>query len=69
MHTPITGYLAYLTEKGRSSLTVTAARGDLNSFTAWWEGWRDRPFDLALLGENDLHTWRLVRQKDDAAAP
>jgi integrase/recombinase XerC len=69
MHESITSYLAYLTEKGRSPLTVKAARGDLAGFAAWWETWRNRPFDPALLRESDLHTWRLARQKDAAAAP
>ncbi|KPV54937.1 hypothetical protein SE17_00740 [Kouleothrix aurantiaca] len=69
MHASISHYLTYLAEKGRSPLTVKAARGDLTGFVTWWEGWRGRPFDPALLREGDLHTWRLARQKDDAAAP
>jgi site-specific recombinase XerD len=69
MHESIGDYLTYLTEKGRSPLTVKAVCGDLTGFAMWWERWRARPFDPALLREGDLHTWRLVRQKDDAAAP
>jgi integrase/recombinase XerC len=69
MHESVTDYLTYLTEKGRSPLTVKAVRGDLAGIVTWWEGWRNRPFDPALLRESDLHTWRLARQKDDAAAP
>src|SRR4051794_38689188 len=69
MHQSIGDYFTYLTGKGRSPLTVKAARGDLTGFVTWWEGWRARPFDPALLREGDLHTWRLTRQKDDAAAP
>src|SRR3954452_21503598 len=69
MHTSISNYISYLAEKGRSPLTIKAARGDLAGFATWWETWRNRPFDPTLLREGDLHTWRLVRQKDDAAAP
>src|SRR5688500_7628407 len=69
MHDSIHTYLTYLVDKGRSPLTVKAVRGDLIGFTTWWEGWRNRPFDPMLLRESDLHTWRLARQQDDAAAP
>jgi site-specific recombinase XerD len=69
MHTSISGYLSALTDKGRSPLTVKAARADLLGFAAWWEARLSRPFDPALLRANDLQTWRLARQKDDAAAP
>jgi site-specific recombinase XerD len=69
MHTSISGYLSALTDKGRSPLTVKAARGDLLGFAAWWESRFSRPFDPALLRTSDLQTWRLARQKDDAAAP
>jgi site-specific recombinase XerD len=69
MHSSITDYLAYLVDKGRSPLTIKAARGDLVGFATWWQTQRDRPFDPVLLRENDLHAWRLVRQKDDGAAP
>jgi site-specific recombinase XerD len=48
---------------------VKATRGDLVSFAAWWEARCNRPFDPALLRENDLHSWRLTRQIDDAVAP
>jgi integrase/recombinase XerC len=56
-------------DKGRSPLTVKAARGDLVGFATWWEAQCNRPFDPALLSESDLQVWRLARQKDDAAAP
>jgi site-specific recombinase XerD len=69
MHTSIGDYLTYLTQKGRSPLTVKAARGDLAGLVTWWEALRNQPFDPALLGESDLHTWRLARQKGDGAAP
>ncbi len=69
MHISISSYLAHLTDKGRSPLTIKAARGDLLGFTNWWEARLSRPFDPALLRERDLHAWRLARQKDDAAAP
>ena len=69
MHTSISGYLSALTDKGRSPLTVKAARGDLLGFAAWWESRFSRPFDPALLRTSDLQTWQLARQKDDAAAP
>jgi site-specific recombinase XerD len=55
--------------QGRSPLTVKAVRGDLVGFATWWEARLSRPFDPALLRPNDLQTWRLSRQKDDAAAP
>lgn len=69
MHASIADYLAYLAAKGRSPLTIKAARGDLTGFATWWETQRDRPFDPALLRESDLHAWRLARQKEDGAAP
>jgi len=69
MHDSISSYLLYLVDKGRSPLTVKAARGDLVGFATWWETQRNRPFDPALLRESDLRAWRLARQKDDAAAP
>ena len=69
MHDSISRYLAHLAEKGRSALTCKAVRGDLAGFAAWWEETRRRPFDPALLRESDLHTWRLYRQRDEAAAP
>ena len=69
MHASISEYLSYLSDKGRSPLTIKAVRGDLVGFSTWWEGRYHRPFDPALLRESDLHTWQLARQKDDAAAP
>lgn len=69
MHASIDDYLAYLANKGRSPLTMKAARGDLTGFATWWEAQRDRPFDPVLLRESDLHAWRLARQKEDGAAP
>jgi site-specific recombinase XerD len=69
MHPSISSYLTSLADKGRSPLTIKAARGDLVGFTSWWESRFSRPFDPALLRTGDLHTWRLARQKDDAAAP
>jgi site-specific recombinase XerD len=69
MHTSISSYLSALTDKGRSPLTIKAVRGDLLGFAAWWDSRYNRPFDPALLRTSDLQTWRLARQKDDAAAP
>jgi integrase/recombinase XerC len=69
MHTSISTYLTALADKGRSPLTIIAARGDLLGFATWWESRTHRPFDPALLRTSDLQTWRLIRQKDDAAAP
>jgi integrase/recombinase XerC len=69
MHDSVDLYLAQLKDKGRSPLTIKAARGDLAGFVAWWEAQRSRPFDPVLLREGDVHAWRLARQKDDAAAP
>jgi hypothetical protein len=69
MHTSISSYLTALADKGRSLLTIKAARGDLLGFAAWWESRYSRPFDPALLRTSDLQTWRLSRQKEDAAAP
>jgi site-specific recombinase XerD len=69
MHTSISSYLSSLADKGRSPLTIKAARGDLTGFASWWETRYSRPFDPVLLRPNDLQTWRLSRQKDDAAAP
>ena len=37
MHVSIGDYLTYLANKGRSSLTVKAAHGDLTGFVTWWE--------------------------------
>jgi site-specific recombinase XerD len=68
MHTSISDYLSYLIDKGRSPLTVKAVRGDLAGFAGWWEAQRNRSFDPGLLRESDIHTWRLARQRDDAAA-
>jgi integrase/recombinase XerC len=69
MHTSISSYLTSLADKGRSPLTIKAVRSDLIGFATWWNSRYSRPFDPALLRTNDLHTWRLARQKDDAAAP
>ncbi|MBV9792121.1 MAG: tyrosine-type recombinase/integrase [Chloroflexi bacterium] len=69
MHETIVSYLKHLEEKGRSPLTIKAARGDLVGFTTWWEAQRKRPFDPALLREYDVHLWRHMRQSEDAAAP
>src|SRR5690349_4465444 len=69
MHDSISTYLAHLTDKGRSPLTMKAVRSDLLGFATWWESERNRPFDPILLRESDIHAWRLTRQKDDAAAP
>jgi integrase/recombinase XerC len=69
MHASIADYLTHLANKGRSPLTMKAARGDLTGFATWWETQRDRPFDAVLLRESDLHAWRLARQKEDGAAP
>src|SRR5262245_1389052 len=69
MHTSISIHLTFLGDKGRSPLTVKAARGDLLGFAAWWESHCGSPFDPALLRASDLHAWRLARQKEDAAAP
>ena len=69
MHHSIADYLTHLADKGRSPLTVKAARSDLLGFATWWEAQRRRPFAPVLLRENDVYTWRLTRQKDDAAAP
>lgn len=69
MHESVQQYLMYLTNKGRSALTVKAVRGDLSGFVIWWETQRSRSFDPVLLRANDLARWRLVRQQEDAAAP
>jgi site-specific recombinase XerD len=69
MHISLSNYLDHLAAKGRSPLTIKAARGDLTGFVVWWEAKTQRPFDPVLLRERDLHAWRLARQKDDAAAP
>jgi site-specific recombinase XerD len=69
MHASISSYLTSLADKGRSPLTIKAARGDLIGFAAWWDSRYSRPFDPALLRTSDLQAWRLARQKDDAAAP
>jgi site-specific recombinase XerD len=69
MHASISNYLATLADKGRSPLTVKAARGDLVGFATWWEIRLNRPFDPVLLRSGDLHNWRLARQKEDGAAP
>ena len=69
MHNPVTSYLDTLRETRRSELTIKAARQTLQSFQAWWEADRNRPFDLALLRDADLERWRLVRQRDHGAAP
>jgi len=68
MHPSINNYLVYLIEKGRSPLTRKAVRGDLASFAAWWEETRHRPFAPDLLREQDIHAWRLHRQRDEGAA-
>ncbi len=68
MHHSINDYLTYLVEKGRSPLTCKAVRSDLAGFAAWWEEFRRRPFAPDLLREQDLHTWRLHRQRDEGAA-
>jgi site-specific recombinase XerD len=44
-------------------------RQDLTHFVAWWESTRRRTFDPALLRHEDLHDWRMARQRDDGAAP
>ncbi len=69
MQNPVTSYLDTLRETRRSELTIKAARQTLQSFQAWWEADRNRPFDLALLRDADLERWRLVRQRDHGAAP
>jgi site-specific recombinase XerD len=69
MHASISNYLATLADKGRSPLTVKAARGDLVGFATWWEMRLNRPFDPVLLRSSDLHNWRLARQKEDGVAP
>jgi site-specific recombinase XerD len=69
MHASISSYLTSLADKGRSPLTIKAARGDLVGFTTWWESRLSRPFDPSLRRTSDLQAWRLSRQKDDAAAP
>lgn len=69
MQNPVTSYLETLRETRRSELTIKAARQTLQSFQAWWEADRNRPFDLALLRDADLERWRLVRQRDHGAAP
>ena len=69
MHSSISHYLDHLKEKGRSSLTIKAVRGDLTGFAGWWEEQRGRPFDPALLREHDVHTWQNARQTQDGAAP
>jgi site-specific recombinase XerD len=69
MHESIGQYLVFLSEKGRSPLTIKATRGDLMGFVAWWEARQQRPFDPVLLREFDVHTWRQFRQSDEAAAP
>jgi site-specific recombinase XerD len=68
MHASIDRYLASLAEKGRSSLTLKAIRGDLSGFVVWWEASRRRPFAPDLLREPDIHAWRLYRQRDQSAA-
>lgn len=69
MQNPVTSYLDTLREIRRSELTIKAARQTLQSFQAWWEADRNRPFDLALLRDADLERWRLVRQRNHGAAP
>ena len=69
MHDSISRYLDHLGQKGRSPLTIKAARGDLVGFASWWEVQRGRAFDPALLREQDVHTWRKARQTIDAASP
>jgi hypothetical protein len=54
MHTSISSDLTSVADKGRSPLTITAARADLIGFAAWWESRYSRPFDPALLRTSDL---------------
>lgn len=68
MHDSIDAYLAHLIEKGRSPLTRKAVRGDLAGFAMWWEESRRRPFAPDLLREQDVHAWRLHRQREEGAA-
>lgn len=69
MHDSVNQYLEYLHDRGRSPLTIKAARSDLIGFIGWWERQRKRSFDPALLREHDVYTWQRARQTDDAAAP
>jgi site-specific recombinase XerD len=69
MDPTIDQYLALQQRKGRSPLTLKAARADLGRFVAWWETTRQRRFDPSLLLEEDVRVWRGIRQRDDAAAP
>lgn len=47
MQNPVISYLDILRETRRSELTIKATRQTLQSFQAWWETDRNRPFDLA----------------------
>jgi len=69
MHPSLDRYLATLGQKGRSPLTLKATRQDLARFVTWWEATRQRRFDPALLLDRDVRSWRVVRQRDDGAAP
>ncbi|HEU5380891.1 MAG TPA: tyrosine-type recombinase/integrase [Ktedonobacteraceae bacterium] len=69
MHPSLEQYLEVLHTKRRAPATLKVVRQDLTHFVAWWERTRRRTFDPALLRHEDLRDWRLVRQRDDGAAP
>lgn len=69
MHSSIEQYLQFLQKKRRAPGTLKVVRQDLTHFVIWWECARRRTFDPVLLRHEDLRDWRVVRQRDDGAAP
>ena len=69
MHSSLELYLEVLHTKRRAPATLKVVRQDLTHFIAWWEQTRRRTFNPTLLRHEDLHDWRLARQRDDGAAP
>jgi len=69
LHPSLEQYLEVLHTKRRAPATLKVVRQDLTHFIVWWEHTRRRTFDPVLLRHEDLRDWRLVRQRDDGAAP
>ena len=62
-------YVAQLAAAGKAAATQRAIRSDLLQFCSWWEQVNHRSFDLTQVVARDLRAWKVMRQRDEGAAP
>jgi len=67
--TPVTAWLDYLKQKGKSQSTIDNYRRALSHFSHWSEQSYGQPFDPAAIIPRDVADWRAFQQGVEKAKP